>query len=360
MSARESDHTRLVFGTTTDGRQVDLHRLTSATGLSVEVITYGAAVHRVLVPAGGRLPVNVALGFPSLDGYLSPQRSYFGAIVGRYANRIAGGRFVLDGRTHELPHNDGENALHGGPNGFDTHIWEVIDSDGARLTLRTTSPDGDMGYPGTVVVDVTYTLTGDELRIDYHAFTDAPTIINLTNHTCWNLAGEGSGSTERHVLTVNASAYTPVGPGLIPTDDLSPVDDTPFDFREPTPIGARLRDRSEQLALARGYDHNFVLNSPTSGAITFAARLTDPHSGRVLEVHTTEPGLHLYTGNFLDGSVIGTSGRAYRQSDGVALETQHFPDSPNHARFPSTVLRPGASFASTTLFKFGTEDAAAA
>jgi len=356
MSARESDHTRLVFGTMPDGRQVYLHRLTSAIGMVVEVITYGAAVHRVLVPAAGRPAVNVALGFPSLDGYLSPKRSYFGVTAGRYANRIAGGRFVLDGRTHELRRNDGENALHGGPSGFDTHIWEVIDSDGARLALRTTSPDGDMGYPGTVVVDVTYTLAGDELRIDYHAFTDAPTIINLTNHTCWNLAGEGSGSIEDHVLAVNASMYTPVGHGLIPTGQFSPVDGTPFDFREPTPVGARLRDNSEQLAFARGYDHNFVLDRSISGALTFAARLTEPRSGRILEVHTTEPGLHLYTGNYLDGSLIGTSGRAYRQGDCVALETQHFPDSPNQQRFPSTVLRSDASFVSTTVCKFDTGD----
>jgi aldose 1-epimerase len=339
------------FGSTPDGRPVELHRLRSAAGLVVEILTYGAAVHRVLVPADDRAPVNVALGCPTLEGYLAQPRHYLGAIVGRCANRIAGGRLALDGVVHELARNEGQTTLHGGPAGFDAQVWEVADAGLTRLALRRVSPDGEMGFPGTLEVEVVYAVDGDALRIDYRAVADAPTVVNLTNHTCWNLAGEGSGSIEEHLLTVHASAYTPVAPGLIPTGEIAPVEGTPLDFRAPTPIGSRLREGHEQLALARGYDHNLVLDRAEPGALVRAARLEDQRSGQTLEVHTTEPGLQLYSGNFLDGTVVGTGGRAYRQGDGVALEPQRFPDAPNQPSFPSTELRPGDVFTSTTEFR---------
>lgn len=341
------------FGETPAGETVELYTLSEPGGVELSVMTYGAAVQRLLTPSRGGKRVNVVLGFATLDGYLADGGHYFGAIIGRVANRVAEGRFTLDGRVHELSRNAGAHSLHGGPHGFDKRVWDVVDADAAHVALRLTSPDGEMGYPGTLTVQVTYRLVGGALQIDYAAVTDAPTTVNLTNHTCWNLAGEGSGSVDEHVLTVNASAYTPVGPGLIPTGEIAPIAETPFDFRTPTPIGERLREAHPQLQLARGYDHNLVLDRGDSEVLALAARVEEPQSGRVLEIRTTEPGIQVYTGNFFDGTLVGPSGRAYRQGDGVAFETQHFPDAPNHRDFPSTVVRPGTVYRSTTLFRIG-------
>jgi aldose 1-epimerase len=329
------------FGETDTGEQVDLFTLACSDGVEVSIITYGAAVQSVLAPDRDGTTANVALGFPTLRDYLASGQ-YFGATVGRYANRIGDGRFVLDGVAHELSRNDGDNCLHGGARGFDTKVWEVLEASGSLLALAYKSPDGEMGFPGDLETRVEYRLDGSELRIDYHATTSAPTIVNLTNHTCWNLAGEGSGSVEHHVLQLDASTFTPVDPQLIPTGEIATVDQTPLDFRDAVAIAAR----------GQGYDHNFVLDRH-DGSLVPAARVTDPASGRALDVLTTEPGIQLYTGTFLDGTLIGTSGRPYRKGDCIALETQHFPDSPNHPTFPSTTLRPHEAFASTTVYRFG-------
>jgi len=333
---------RRPFGETDTGRQVDLFTLSGGDGVEVSIITYGAAVQSVLAPDRDGRRANVALGFPALRDYTANTGHYFGATIGRYANRIAGGRFVLDGVVHELSRNEGDNCLHGGARGFDTRVWEVLEASRGVLALAYTSPDGEMGFPGTLETSVEYRLEGRELRIDYRATTSAPTVVNLTNHTCWNLAGEGTGSVGDHVLRLLASSFTPVRTDLVPTGEIAPVDGTPLDFRIPTAVGAR----------GWGYDHNFVLDTH-DGSLAAAARVHDPAGGRTLDVLTTEPGIQLYTGTFLDGTLIGTSGSAYRRGDCIALETQHFPDSPNHPAFPSTTLRPGESFASTTVYRFG-------
>lgn len=323
----------------------ELHLLESP-ALAARVASFAAILHALEAPDRAGRRANVVLGRPTMDDYRAGNRPYLGAVCGRYANRLAGGRFTLDGVEYRVPRNDGPNALHGGTEGFDRREWEAEREDGA-LVLRLTSPDGDMGFPGELRVEVRYALEGDALRIDYRAETDRPTVVNLTNHTYWNLAGEGSGSVEDHLLEVAASRFVRVGPGTIPTGELVPVDGTPFDFRTPRRIGERIRDAHEQLALARGYDHSLVLDE----GVEPAARLHDPGSGRVLEVTTTEPALHLYTGNDLDGTLVGTGGDLYRQGDGVALETQHFADSPNRPEFPSTVLRPGERLSSTTVYR---------
>ena len=348
------------FGTTEDGQDVELYTLTNANGMVVSVMTYGGIVQKVLVPDRDGNLTNVTLGFDTLEEYVAGS-PYFGSITGRYANRIARGTFVLDGVTYRLALNNGENSLHGGLVGFDKVVWEAKDTsgpDGPAITLSRTSPDGEEGYPGNLTVEVVYTLTNNnELRFDYHATTDAPTIVNLTNHSYWNLAGEGTGSILDHTLQLNAGNYTPIDATLIPTGEIAPVAGTPFDFTTPHAIGERIRDGNEQLEFGRGYDHNFVLDraSPDDESLMVAAVLTDPSSGRVLTISTTEPGIQFYSGNFLDGTLYGTSGHAYRQGDGLALETQHFPDSPNHSNFPSTELRPGEEYATTTVYAFSTE-----
>jgi aldose 1-epimerase len=283
---------------------------------------------------------------------------YFGAITGRYANRIGGAAFALDGVTDRVPANDGTHALHGGLRGFDKQHWQAEEArgdDGEGLRLRHVSADGEEGYPGMLTAHVTYRLSDDgELRIEYHATTDRPTVVNLTNHSYFNLAGEGSGSVYDQVLQLNADRYTPTDASSIPSGAIDPVAGTPLDFREPVAIGARIREGFAQVVNARGYDHNFVLNrsNPADTSLVLAARVLDPRSGRVLEVHTTEPGIQFYTGNFLDASLVGLSGRAYRQSDGFCLETQHYPDSPNRPEFPSTVLRPSQEYRSLTVYRF--------
>jgi aldose 1-epimerase len=345
------------FGTLEDGTKVDRYTLTSGRGVRVRIITYGGIVQTLETPDRHGRRANVVLGFPTLKDYVDLNGGpYFGAIIGRYANRIAKGRFTLDGTTYQLALNNDENSLHGGLKGFDTKVWDaqpVKARDSVGLRLQYTSVDGEENYPGTLKTTVTYTLTTDDrLRVDYQAATDKATIVNLTNHSYFNLAGEGTGTIYDHRLTLNASRYTPVDPTLIPTGELAPVRGTPFDFTRAHSIGERIRVNDPQLLIGQGYDHNFVLDQPRAGALTEAARVTEPRSGRVLTISTTEPGMQFYSGNFLDGSFAGTSGRVYRQGDGFALETQHFPDSPNQPDFPSTVLRPGETFGSTTVYAF--------
>jgi aldose 1-epimerase len=319
--------------------------LANASGAEADVITYGATLHRLRVPDG----TNVVLGLPSVEDYAGRSNRYLGATIGRYANRIGGARLTLDGVAYELRANDGANALHGGPEGFHRKVWSASVENGS-LVLRYASPAGEMGFPGTLAARVAYTLSDDDsLRLDYEATTDAATVVNLTNHTYWNLAGEGSGTILDHELQLNARRYTPVDAELLPSGELAPVAGTPLDFRTPTPIGARIDD--ESLAGAGGYDHNFVVDRDRDNALVRAAHVVDPSSGRSLEIFTTEPGIQLYTGNLLDDTLVGPSGRAYGPHHGVALETQHFPDSPNRPEFPSTVLRPGEVFRSTTVFK---------
>jgi aldose 1-epimerase len=332
-----------------------LYMLRSARGLEVDVASYGGIVTRLLVPDREGGLADVVLGYDSLPAY-EAGTSYFGAIVGRYANRIAGGRFTLDGEEVRLATNDGPNHLHGGLRGFDRVVWdaEPFESDSAvGVRLTHVSPDGDQGYPGTLRATVTYALTGEALRIEYEATTDAPTVLNLTHHGYWNLAGHASGEILDHELRIAATRFTPVDSTLIPTGELRRVAGTPFDFREPTRVGTRIGDDDEQLLRGRGYDHNFVLDGWTGdGTLRRAATLRDPGSGRTMEVWTTEPGLQLYSGNFLDGSDVGKDGAVYRHRDALCLETQHFPDSPNHPAFPSTALRPGETFRSTTVYRF--------
>ena len=339
-----------------DGTAVDRYTLSHPDGIAASIITYGGALNELWAPDRTGTRANVLLGFSTLEGYVGHEGHYFGSIVGRYANRIARAMFSLDGVAYRLPANDGENSLHGGPEGFHRRVWdaEVREGlDGPALALRRTSPDGEMGFPGTLNVEVAYRLEdAGSLRIDFRATTDRPTVLNLTNHACWNLAGEGNGTILDHVLELAADWYTPVGPDLIPTGEIAPVAGTPLDFTEPTSIGARVRDPFPQLAVAGGYDHNFVLRGEGgAGPLGKAALVRDPASGRTLDVHTTEPGIQLYSGNFLDGTLVGTSGRPYGPHAGFALETQHHPDSPNQPSFPSTVLRPGTQFESTTVYR---------
>ena len=348
---------RAAFGRTPDGQAVESFTLTNAHGIEVRAISYGAIIVSLRVPdRAGRLG-DVVLGHDTLDGYLKAP-SYFGAVVGRYGNRIAKGAFTLDGRTYRLVTNNGPNHLHGGTRGFDKVVWKADPFEGAGgvgVVFSYTSPDGEEGYPGNLKARVTYTLTDrDELAFEYLATTDKATPVNLTQHSYFNLAGEGTRDVLDHQLTIDADRFTPVDATLIPTGVLAPVAGTPFDFRKPTAIGARIGQDDEQLTRGVGYDHNFVLNHKGPG-LGRAARVAEPTTGRVMDVSTTEPGVQFYSGNFLDGTVTGKAGHVYRRRYGLCLETQHFPDSPNHPSFPSTILRPGQEYRSKTVLAFSTE-----
>jgi aldose 1-epimerase len=349
---------RSPYGTTQAGQAVDIYTLTNDHGLRVRFLSYGGVITGIVVPdRTGRLD-NIVLGLKTLREYETIS-AHYGAITGRYANRIAGAQFTLNGQTYHLSANNGANTLHGGPNALDKQVWDVSPTqveNGVAATLSYVSKDGEQNFPGTLTTHVTYTLTNDDtLRIDYWATTDKDTVINFTNHSYFNLAGNGSGSVADQMLLVNADRYTPTGPDQIPTGEIASVEGTPLDFREMMPIGARLNSAFPQMVYAHGYDHNFALNQHPESAITFAARAYDPRSGRVIDCFTTEPGLQVYSGNFLNGSVVGSSGTTYRQTEAFTLETQHFPNSPNQPNFPTTELNAGQEFRSTTTFRFATD-----
>jgi aldose 1-epimerase len=355
--------TKEPFGSA-NGQPVDRYTLSNGR-VTAKIITYGGIIQELWAPDRKGRKANVTLGFKDVAGYLSPayikSNPYFGAIIGRYGNRIAKGTFTLDGNTYTLDINNDPNSLHGGFEGFNVKVWTAeIVKNGVRMSYH--SPEGEgcitpatcTGYPGNVDTTVTYTLDRkNNLRMDYKATTDAPTVLNLTNHAYWNLAGEGSGDINDHLLKLKASRYTPVDPTLIPTGAIDSVAGTPFDFTRFHAIGERIRGSDPQLVIGRGYDHNWVLDRrPGDTSMKVAARLLDPSSGRLLTISTTEPGIQFYSGNFLDGTLYGTSGRQYRQGDGLALETQHYPDSPNHANFPSTRVDPGQTYRTSTIYGF--------
>ncbi len=352
MSAQFAKISREAFHRDVGGRTVDLYTLTNGSGVTVTVTNQGAKIVQLLVPDRNGQLGDVVLGYETLDRYLTGRQT-FGAVVGRFANRIAQGRFMLNGVAYQLPLNNGPNHLHGGK-GVQWHVMDGLQIDGRTVQFTYCFKDGEEGYPGTVTFKVTYTLDDDNgLGMIYEAVTDKPTIVNFTNHSYFNLAGEGSGDILDHALLINADRFTPCDSTQIPTGEIRDVQGTPFDFRRPTRIGARIEADAEQLKFGSGYDHNFVLDKGGE-ELSFAARLADPISGRTMEVYTTEPGMQFYSGNFLTGkdSDIGKGGKPYTRRSAVCLETQHFPDSPNRPEFPTTVLTPGQWFRSVTVYRF--------
>ena len=358
VAAEAGTAVRSAFGAMPDGRAVEAVTL-DGHGVTARVITLGASLQALTAPDRDGRPADVVLGYADLAGYLKAP-NYFGATVGRFANRIARGRFTLDGRTYQTPVNNGENSLHGGTTGFDKVVWTVTavhGGDAPSVTLQYVSPDGDQGYPGRLTATAVYTLGADHaLHVDYRATTDKPTIVNLSNHTYWNLAGEGA---ERgamgHLLTIPADSYLPTDAGSIPTGEFRPVAGTVFDFRTPKPVGRDVRDgRDEQVRFARGFDHNWVVSRTAAAAPRVVARVEEPVSGRVMEVLSDQPGLQFYSGNFLDGTVTGKSGRIYREGDALVLEPQRFPDTPNRPAFGSARLDPGQVYETRIAFRFTT------
>lgn len=345
------------FGHMPDGRVVGAVTLTNDAGMTVRIIALGAAIQAVVVPDRDGQPADVALGYPTLDGYLADPQ-YFGATVGRVANRIAQGRFELDGKTYQTPVNNGPNALHGGTVGFDKVLWEITSVEGGdtpSVTLRYVSPDGDQGYPGELTTTATYALNDqNELSVDYSATTNAPTVVNISNHGYWNMAGEGaSAGAMGNLLTIPADEYTPTDATAIPTGEFRKVEGTVFDFRTSTPVGARVRDASdEQIRFGRGYDHNWVISRERAAEPRVIARLEDPVSGRTMEVISDQPGLQFYSGNFFDATIVGKAGQIYRMGDAIVLEPQMFPDTPNQPAFGSVRLDPGQTYRNHMVFRF--------
>lgn len=357
-----ADASRATFGTLPNGNKVEVVTLDDGHGFTARVISLGASLQSLMLPDRHGKLADVVLAYPNLNDYLvKPQ--YFGATVGRFANRIAKGRFTLDGKSYQLTLNDGPNSLHGGTKGFDKVVWQVVKVVKApepSVTLRYISPDGDQGYPGTLTATATYTLkAGHELDIDYRATTDQPTIVNLSNHTYWNLGGEGSSSVYDDILTIPADSITPVDDTLIPTGEFRAVAGTDYDFRHGKPIGRDIRDgREPQLLRGHGYDMNWVISRTEASAPRQVAKVEDPHSGRVLTLYSAQPGLQFYSGNFLDGTSVGKSGRIYRQGDAFVLEPQRFPDTPNHPDFGSARLAPGQTYHNHIVYRFSVDRAA--
>ncbi|NLD39071.1 MAG: galactose mutarotase [Desulfatiglans sp.] len=338
-----------------EGKKVDLHTLKNAHGMEVKITNYGGIVTSIKVPDKNNKFDDVVLGFNNLKDYLG-NNPFFGAVIGRYANRIGNAKFILEGKEYTLAKNNWANTLHGGVKGFDKVLWDaepVTGKEGQSLKLTYMSKDGEEGFPGNLNVTVTYTLKDDNsFQIDYHATTDKPTVVNLTNHTYWNLAGEGSGGILAHKLMINADSFTPVDRGSIPTGEIRSIQGTPMDFRRPLAVGARIGSDDEQLKFGNGYDHNWVINSRENDKPVLAATVFEPVSGRQMEVYTTEPGIQFYSGNFLNENIIGKSGKGYGPRSALCLETQHYPDSPNKPKFPTTVLKPGEIYRTTTIYKF--------
>ncbi len=346
------------FGKTADGHEVQLFTLTNKNGLEAKITNFGGIVVSLKTPDRKGQLADIVLGYDDVKGY-EADTAFFGALIGRYGNRIAKGQFTLNGKTYQIPLNDGPNALHGGPNGFNKQVWtakDVSTHSTPMLQLTYLSKDGENGFPGNLNVQVTYSLTSNnELRLDYAATTDKDTVLNLTNHSYFNLKGAGEGDILQHEVRLNANKFTPVDATLIPTGELKPVQGTPFDFRKSTAIGARIDADDQQLKYGWGYDHNWVLNGMGAGQLVIAARVHEPTTGRVIEVLTDQPGVQFYTGNHMDGTIRGKGGKIYPKRGGLCLETQHYPDSPNHPAFPTTTLKPGERFHSTTIYKFGVE-----
>jgi aldose 1-epimerase len=351
----QANLTKQTFGKTADGQNVDLYTIRNSRGFEAKITNYGGIVVSLKVPDRNGKFDDVVLGFNDFNSYLKND-PYLGAIIGRYGNRIAKGRFTLNGVEYKLAQNNGENHLHGGIKGFDKVVWTGSarsTKDGAEVVLTYLSKDGEEGYPGNLNVTVVYRLTNNELRIDYSATTDKDTVTNLTHHSYFNLAGEGNGDILNHVVTINANHFVPTDAGSIPTGELKPVAGTPFDFLQPAAIGARINQDDEQLKFGRGYDHTWVING-RPGTMRLAATAYEATSGRLMQVWTTEPGMQFYTGNFLDGTLTGKSGKAYAQRTGFCFETQHYPDSPNQPSFPTTTLRKGQTYKSSTIYRFST------